>query len=51
MTIEVIIYGCFNVLYMSIIEGLHSAIKNYTKFGVAYELITLWCAKEKTCQH
>jgi hypothetical protein len=46
MTTEHILYGCFTLQYTSTIEGLHAAIKYYTKFGVVYKLmIAPWCGK------
>ena len=46
MTTVLILYGCFNLQYMSIIEGLHTTIKYDAKFGVVYKLmIALWCGK------
>ena len=49
MTIELNLYGYFNLYYMSIIEGLHTAIRYYVKFGVVYEL--MHCGVESKPAH
>jgi len=46
ITAELILYGCFKLQYMNIIEGPQMAIKYYIKFGIVYELmIALWCGE------
>ena len=46
MTTELILYGFFNLQYLSIIEGLHTIIKYNVKLGVMCEMrIALWCEK------